>query len=133
MSAVGSVDVELLVIQWLQAQLGTGVIVRDELDNNLLNELPTVQVERVAAGDDDGFRLDRALVDIDVYAASRGAAVALATQIRGLLLGLLPGATAGGAVVGRVSTLTAPGARPYENTGLRRVGATYQIYSHPVS
>ncbi|MEU3903321.1 hypothetical protein AB0F20_05830 [Streptomyces goshikiensis] len=133
MAAVGSVDVELLVIQWLQARLGSGIVVRDELDNSLLNELPTVQVERIAAGGDDGFRLDHALVDVDVYAANRGAAVALALQIRGLLLTQLPGSTTGGAVVGRVQTVAAPGARPYENTGLRRVGATYQIYSHPVS
>ena len=133
MAAVGSVDVELLVIQWLQAQLGGGVVVRDELDNNLLAELPTVQVERIPAGDDDGFRVDRALVDIDVYASTRGAAVAMAAQIRGLLLGSLPGSTTGGAVVGRVATVTAPGVRPYENIGLRRVGATFEIYSHPVS
>lgn len=133
MAAVGSVDVELLIIEWLQAQLGSGVVVRDELDNNLLNELPTVQVERLPAGDDDGFRLDRALVDIDVYAATRGAAVAMALQVRGLLLGSLPGSTTGGAVVGRVRTEAAPGVRPYENTGLRRVGATYEIHSHPVS
>lgn len=133
MAAVGSVDVELLVIQWLQGQLGSGVIVRDELDNNLLDELPTVQVERLPTGDDDGFRLDRALVDIDAYAASRSAAIALAMQIRGLILGALPGSSTGGAVVSRVRTVAAPGARPYENTGLRRVGATYEIYSHPVS
>jgi len=133
MATVGSVDVELLVIQWLQARLGSGVAVRDELDNNLLNELPTVQVARMPAGGDDGFRLDQALVEIDVYAANRGAAIALAIQIRGLLMGVLPGTTTGGAVVGRVSTLAAPGSRPYENTGLRRIGATYEIYSHPVS
>jgi len=133
MAAVGSVDVELLVIQWLQSQLGSGFVVRDELDNNLLAELPTVQVERIPAGDDDGFRVDRALVDIDVYAATRGTAVAMAAQIRGLVLGSLPGSITGGAVVGRVATVTAPGVRPYENTGLRRVGATYEIYSHPVS
>ncbi|MCY0962609.1 hypothetical protein [Streptomyces sp. H27-H5] len=133
MAAVGSVDVELLVIQWLQAQLGEPVVVRDELDNNLLDELPTVQVERIAAGGDDGFRLDHALVDIDVYAATRGAAVALAAQIRGLLLAGLPGSTASGGVIGRVATISAPGSRPYENPGLRRIGATYEIYSHPVS
>ncbi|MFJ3839473.1 hypothetical protein ACIPY6_28755 [Streptomyces sp. NPDC090054] len=133
MAAVGSVDVELLVIQWLQGELGDGPVVRDELDNNLMAELPTVQVQRIPAGQDDGYRLDQALVDIDVYASTRGAAVALATQIRGLLLGRLPGSATGGAVVGRVATVTAPGVRPYENVGLRRVGATYEIYSHPVS
>jgi predicted exporter len=133
MAAVGSVDVELLVIQWLQGQLGSSVVVRDELDNNLLDELPTVQVQRLPAGDDDGFRLDRALVDIDVYAATKGDATNLAAEIRGLLLAELPGSETGGAVVGRVRTEAAPGVRPYENTGLRRIGATYSLYSHPVS
>ncbi|KOU30225.1 hypothetical protein ADK53_28855 [Streptomyces sp. WM6373] len=133
MAAVGSVDVELLVIQWLQGQLGSSVVVRDELDNNLLDELPTVQVQRLPAGDDDGFRLDRALVDIDVYAATKGDATNLAAEIRGLLLAELPGSQTGGAVVGRVRTEAAPGVRPYENTGLRRIGATYSLYSHPVS
>ncbi|MGW6946191.1 phage tail termination protein [Streptomyces xanthophaeus] len=133
MAAVGSVDVELLVIQWLQAQLGSSVVVRDELDNNLLDELPTVQVQRLPAGDDDGFRLDRALVDVDVYAATKGDATGLAMEIRGLLLTELPGSTTGGALVGRVKTESAPGGRPYENTGLRRIGATYSLYSHPVS
>jgi hypothetical protein len=131
MAAVGSIDVELLVIQWLQAQLGSGVVVRDELDNNLLEELPTVQVQRLPAGDDDGFRLDRALVDVDVYAATRAAAIELSADIRGLLLTALPGSSTAGAVVGRVRTATAPGVRPYENTGLRRIGATYEIFSHP--
>lgn len=131
MAAVGSVDVELLVIQWLQGQLGSGFVVRDELDNTLLNELPTVQVERLSAGGDDGFRVDQALVDVNVYAATRGQAVDVAIQVRGLLLASLPGSTTGGAVVGRVGTISAPAARPYENTGLRRVGATYEIYSHP--
>jgi hypothetical protein len=131
MAAVGSVDIELALIQWLQAKTGSGVVVRDELDNNLLNELPTVQVQRLPAGADDGFRLDRAFVDIDVYAASRAEAIALAATVRGWLLSELPGATTGGAVIGRVTTTSPPAVRPYENTALRRVGATYQIYSHP--
>jgi hypothetical protein len=36
-------------------------------------------------------------------------------------------------VFGRIATVSAPGIRPYENTALRRVGATYEIHSHPVS
>ncbi|MER7623950.1 hypothetical protein [Streptomyces sp. NPDC126503] len=131
MAAVGSVDIELELIQWLQAKTGPGVIVRDELDNRLLEELPTVQVQRLPAGGDDGFRLDRALVDIDVYHSTRGAATALAAQIRGWLLTELPGTHTGTAVFGRVTSSPPPAVRPYENTALRRVGATYQIYSHP--
>lgn len=131
MAAVGSVDIELALIQWLQVKTGPGVVVRDELDNNLLDELPTVQVQRVPAGADDGFRLDRAFVDVDIYDSTRGAAIALAATVRGWLLAELPGAITGDAVFGRVTTTSPPAVRPYENTALRRVGATYQIYSHP--
>lgn len=133
MAAVGSVDVELDLIGWLQTKAGPDVVVRDEVDNNLLNELPTVQVQRVPAGGDDGFRLDRAFMDVDVYAETRGAAFELALLIRGWLLAELPGAVTSRAVYGRVTSSPPPAVRPYENTGLRRVGATYQIYSHPVS
>ncbi|MGW3491765.1 phage tail termination protein [Streptomyces sp. NPDC001054] len=126
----GSVDVELLLIGWLQERL-PDVVVRDELDNRLAEELPTVQVQRVG-GDDDGLRLDRALVDVDVYAASRAEAITLSATIRGLLLAARGSATAA-AVLGRVGTLSAPAVRPYENIALRRVGATYEIYCHPVS
>jgi len=131
MGAVGSVDVELEVMKWLRARLDPSVVVRDELDNNLLDELPTVQVQRIPAGGDDGIRLDRALVDVDVYAATRPDAVALSATIRGLLLGDLRGSTTAAAVFSRVGTISPPAIRPYENTALRRVGATYEIYSHP--
>lgn len=132
MAAVGSVDVELLTIGWLQQRLGAGVVVRDELDNRLEEELPTVQVQGVG-GTDDGIRLDRALVDVDVYAATRGEAISLAAVVRGLLLTELRGAAHGPAVVGLVSTVSAPAVRPYENAALRRVGATYLLNVHPVS
>ncbi|WP_326768866.1 hypothetical protein OG978_33860 [Streptomyces sp. NBC_01591] len=132
MAAVGSVDVELELIGWLQSRLGTDVVVRDELDNHLLEELPTVQVE-VVGGDDDGFRLDRALVDISTYAATRATAIALAITVHGLILEHLRGSSTTAAVFGAVRALTRPAVRPYENTALRRVGATYQIHSHPVT
>ncbi|HET6634702.1 MAG TPA: hypothetical protein VFH77_06705 [Streptomyces sp.] len=132
MAAVGSIDTELFLITWLQQQLGDGAVVRDELDNNLENELPTVQVQAVG-GTDDGIRLDRALVDVDVYHGSRADAIALAATIRGLLLTDLPGSTHTQAVAGRVATVSSPAVRPYENTSLRRVGATYELNIHPVS
>lgn len=128
---VGSVNVEALLVAWLGEQM-PGVTVRVELGNDLAGELPVVQPTRVAGGD-DGFRLDRAIVDVDVYAATRLQATALAAQVRGLLLTKLRGASLDTAVVGRVATITAPGWRPYENTALRRVGATYEIYLHPVA
>ncbi|MFD7861870.1 hypothetical protein [Streptomyces sp. NPDC059783] len=130
MASVGSVDIELELIGWLQTRLGPGTVVRDELDNNLLAELPTVQVEAVG-GDDDGFRLDRVLVDINVYAASRAAALALAASVHALLLQELRGSATATAVFASVRTVARPSARPYENTGLRRVGATYHVHCHP--
>lgn len=133
MAAVGSVDVEAELIVWLQQRLGGEVVVRDELDNNLLQELPTVQVQRIPAGGDDGFRLDRALVDIDVYAATRAEAINLAADVRSALYTELAGAKTGNAVFGRVRCDPPPAIRPYENVGLRRCGATYQIHVHPVS
>ena len=132
MAAVGSVDIELELIGWTQARVASGVVVRDELDNSLLDELPTVQIE-VVGGGDDGLRLDRALVDVNVYAATRAEAIALAAVMHALYLTELRGSSTTNAVFGMVSTITRPAARPYQNTALRRVGATYQIYSHPVS
>lgn len=132
MAAVGSVDVELELIGWTQARVAEGVLVRDELDNRLLEELPTVQIE-VVGGSDDGFRLDRALVDVNVYAATRAEAIALAAVVHGLYLTELRGSKATDAVFGMVRTLSRPAVRPYENTSLRRVGATYEMFCHPVS
>jgi hypothetical protein len=132
MAAVGSVDVELEVMVALRAFLGGDVVVRDELDNNLASELPTVQVQ-VAGGSDDGIRLDRPFVDIDVYHRTRGEAIALAATIRGWVLTQLRGSATQNAVFGRTGTISRPAIRPYENTELRRVGATYEIYCHPVS
>ncbi|MGV9352283.1 phage tail termination protein [Streptomyces misionensis] len=132
MGDVGSVDVELEVMTALRDFLGDGVVVRDELDNSLLEELPTVQVQ-VSGGDDDGYRLDRPFVDIDVYHSTRADAIALAATIRGWVLTQLRGSATETAVFGWTSTISRPAIRPYENTGLRRVGATYEIYCHPVS
>lgn len=129
---VGSVDVELELIGWTQARMADGVVVRDELDNSLLDELPTVQIQAIG-GDDDGFRLDRALVDIDVYAGTRADAIALAAAVHGLYLTQLRGSTTERAVFGMVRAVTRPTPRPYENTALRRVGATYEVFLHPVS
>lgn len=108
-------------------------VVRDELDNLLLNELPTIQIEQIPGGDDDGLRLARTLVDINVYAATRADAFALANRVHAWLTGELRGTTTTAAVFGRIGAVTLPAVRPYENPGLRRVGATYQIHYHPVS
>jgi hypothetical protein len=130
MAAVGSVDVEAELVAWLTDRLDVRTLT--DLPANLGEVLPIVQIQR-AGGDDDGIRLDRAFIDIDVYAATRQAASTLMSQARSLLLGELRGSTTTVAVFTSARTITAPAWRPYENPDLRRFGASFEIYSHPVS
>lgn len=130
MTAVGSVDVEAELIAWLGTVLDVRVLT--DLPADLGSVLPVVQVQRVG-GYDDGFRLDRALVDIDVYAATREAASVLMAQTRSLLLTELRGVATDTAVFTVARTITAPAWRPYENPALRRFGASFEIFCHPVS
>lgn len=126
------VDIELELITRAAARFPDAVV-RDELDNNLLGELPTIQIQQIPGGDDDGLKLGRMLVDIDVYAATRAAAISLAHEVHAWVTGELRSTASDTAVIGRTGGLTLPAPRPYENTGLRRVGATYVIFCHPVS
>lgn len=130
MADVGSVDIEVELVAWLGAELSVRVVT--ELPATLTSILPVLLVQRVG-GDDDTFRLDRALVDVDAYAATRAEAAALAAGARSRLVASLPSVATENAVFGRVNTVQAPAWRPYENTNLRRIGATYEIFFHPVS
>jgi hypothetical protein len=130
MTAVGSVDVEAELVAWLHTKLTVRVLT--DLPADLGSVLPVVQVQRVG-GSDDGFRLDRALVDIDAYAATRQGASALMAQARSALLTELRGVTTDVAVFAAVRTIAAPAWRPYENPALRRFGATFEVFCHPVS
>ncbi|MEU6543876.1 hypothetical protein [Streptomyces sp. NPDC046859] len=123
-------DVEAELVAWLKAQLNVRHLT--DLPTNLTEVLPINQVQRIG-GDDDSIRLDRALVTVDSYAADRAAASLLARRTRDKLVNQLRGVQTAAAVFGRVSTLSAPAWRPYENPNLRRMGATYEIYFHPVS
>lgn len=126
------VDIELELISRGTARFPQAVV-RDELDNNLLNELPTIQINQIPAGDDDGIRLARMLVDVDVYAATRADAITLARDVHRWVTGELRGSSTESLVIGRTGAVTLPAIRPYENAALRRVGATYEIFCHPVS
>lgn len=122
-------DVEAELNAWLEAQLD--VVHVTDLPADLTSRLPVNQVQRIG-GDDDSIRLDRALVTVDSYGIDRAAASLLARQTRNALVVALRGVQTSAAVFGRVSTISAPAWRPYENPGLRRMGATYEIYFHPV-
>ncbi|MET7975720.1 hypothetical protein ABZW44_22295 [Streptomyces mirabilis] len=126
------VDIELELITRATARFPDAVV-RDELDNNLLAELPTIKVEQIPGGGDDGLRLSRPIVDINVYAATRADAISLARDVHDWVTSELRGSTSSTVVIGRTGCLSLPASRPYENIGLRRVGATYEIFCHPVS
>ncbi|WP_432053750.1 hypothetical protein [Streptomyces sp. bgisy022] len=125
------VDIELELITRGTARFPDAVV-RDELDNRLLEELPTIQITQLPAGDDDGVRLARMLVDIDTYHRTRADAFALANQVHAWVTRELRGSHSSTMVIGRTGAITLPAIRPYENTALRRVGATYEIFCHPV-
>nr|WP_202121585.1 hypothetical protein [Streptomyces sp. BA2] len=118
------------MVAWLHARLTVRVLT--DLPANLADVLPVIQLQRVG-GDDDTLRLDRAFVEVDVYAATRPAASALMAQARSVLLSELSGAVTDSAVFTMARTIAAPSWRSYENPALRRFGASFEIYSHPVS
>ncbi|GHC38226.1 hypothetical protein GCM10010348_76980 [Streptomyces anthocyanicus] len=126
------VDIEGELIPRAQARWPDAVV-RDELDNELLNELPTIQITQVPAGELAASRLARMLVDIDVYAATRAQAFAIAAETVTWVERELRGSTTSTLTIGRAGVVTLPAARPYENTALRRVGGTFEIFCHPVS
>lgn len=124
MSGAGFGDVELALTGWIHTRYGVRAVT--DLPGNLGGLLPIVQVARYA-GSDSGVSMDRPSVDIDVYAADRGAAHDLAERLRAGFLWELPGLSVGGLVFARTQTISGPAWRPYDNTTLRRCGAAYQF------
>lgn len=126
------IDIEAELIPRAQSRF-PGAVVRDELDNHLADELPTIQFEQIPAGEDDGVKLARMLVDMNVYAPTRAEAFTLARQVHDWITRDVRGSVSATAVIGRTGCLTLPAVRPYENVALRRVGGTYSIFCHPAS
>lgn len=116
-------DVELLLVAWLNEQL-SDVRVCAELPATLPAQ--TVRVNRI--GGPRLYALDRPTVVVDVFAGDRGAAFGLAQQVEDLLYLKLPGVPVNGAAVSHVATISGPSWAPYDNTGVRRVTATYQMH-----
>ncbi|MEV7013273.1 hypothetical protein [Streptosporangium sp. NPDC051022] len=123
------IDVEALLTSWIEATVDN-VHAMSETPNDLDDLLPAAKIRRIG-GPYDGFRLDRATVDVDVFDATRDGASAVALHIQWALHNLLARNKTGDAVVTRVETLTGPRPLPYDNSGLRRFGATYRITVHP--
>lgn len=120
-------DIEQLLVAYLKDVLDERVLT--DLPSDLDQILPVVRLTRVS-GDDNGFKLDRPIVDIDAYAADRAGAFGLARRVQALLLWELPTVSCPGGVVTAVDTIVGPRWLPDTNVGLRRVQATYQFFAH---
>lgn len=120
-------DIELVLVTYLKAQ-NLGRVVT-ELPANLADVAPVIQVGRISGADDD-FRLDQAVVDIDVYAVDRATAWAVSEQVRGLLKTDLRGQVVANAVVTSATTVAGPRWLAYDDTSVRRYSASYQLFAH---
>jgi hypothetical protein len=120
-------DVEVLLVAYLNGKTGRRVVT--ELPADLDSELPVIKVA-CGVGDDDSFRLDRSVVDVDVFAADRSAAASLAGDVRGFLLEELRSELQPAGVVTGVRTVVKPRWVPDPNPNLRRYTATYAVYAH---
>jgi hypothetical protein len=118
-------DIERLIIDWIKARITAARILTD-LPANLADVLPVIQVGR-SGGTTPLPRIDVAFVDVDCYAASRDAASTLSRQLHDLMLRTLPGYSTAAATVLSVDTQSGPSWRPYDNTTLRRFGASYDL------
>ncbi len=128
-SALPYVDIERVLVGWLGSRLNCRVVT--DLPANLAQQVPLLQIGRYG-GADIAPGLDVVDLDVDAYGPDRGSAVSLAEKARHALRFTLPNQQINGAVFARVNTIDAPSFRPYDNTDLRRFGASYRLYVHIV-
>jgi hypothetical protein len=128
-------DIENVLVPWLGAQLeavyGVTARVCTETPENLASIVPVVAVSKTTGTDILGI-LDRPVVDIDCFAATRMQAQELGAQVQKLMHFALQGQIAGNAVIGLVSTVKGPGWLTYQDLAVRRCNATYELYCHAI-
>jgi len=118
---------ERLLIPWLATQLSVRVVAETPAD--LSSVVPLLQVTGIG-GSDFSPTFDYCNVDVDSYAATRGASEDLSNAARQALMFTLPGQIVGGAVVTSVRTIMRPTWTPYDDTDLRRFTASYTVIIH---
>ncbi len=129
MSDIGPyADIERGLVMWLQSQL-SGVRVLTELPDNLAEAAPVVRISRIG-GPELAPRFEAADIDIDSFGTGRAQAFQTLETVRVALRFRLPNQTLGGSVYTRVDTTSGPAWRPYDNTNVRRFGASFRIYVH---
>jgi hypothetical protein len=119
--------VEALLIGWLSGQLGVRCVT--DLPAGLADAVPVVQVVRIGGpSDDNDPNFHVPTVSIDCFAVDRASATVLAQQVDDALRKVLPGVTTGGATVTKVQTVSGASWRPWDDTTLRRFGASYALH-----
>lgn len=114
-------DIELALTTW--AREAFDVTSATDTPADLAGSLPFVQVRQIGG---TGTRFSgEPRVDVDVYAGTYSDARDLAGRVHDALM-MLRGEV-NGAIIRDVSVAMMPSARPYDNTGLRRIGATYYV------
>jgi hypothetical protein len=84
------------------------------------------RVHRVAGANRD-IKVDRPIVDVDVFGTNHGHVSMYARQLQAALLSLA-GAVAINGVIQRVSTIQGPRQLPEANQALTRYSATYEVF-----
>jgi len=127
------VDIEAALTAWLSSRF-PGIRVCTELPAQLVEVIGdaggVVRVTRIGGGTSTANpALDTPTVDVDCFGDTRIDARALAVQVQSALLLDLPGSDiAGGSVPKHGVTQTlGPAWRPYDDTDVRQIGATYSI------
>lgn len=119
------IDGEALLVQWLTTAFPTAKV-RTETGPNLAGQLPTIRIGQVGGTDRD-YKIDHPLFMVDVFHTDRPSAKAFAEQVRDSILLNLPGQHVGTGSVRATGTIRAPSWLAWDNTGIRRYSATYQL------
>jgi len=117
------INADKLVLAWLTGEFPSARVAT-EAPAAITGEV--IRVLRI--GGANRFVLDRAVVDVDCWALTRNGATDLAEAVRDSMCFRLPGTVTAAGVVTAVATISAPIWRPWENTSVRRFGATYQLF-----
>jgi hypothetical protein len=125
---VGNYVTAYALLKDFLADVGFNAVFR-EVPSNLSQAVPLVTVVRFG-GVDGPVTIDRPRVQIDVFASSADSAEDLAEDLRTAMRTRLPKRMFGGAVVGRVETMSGPQLLPWSTSGVFRVGARYQLTVH---
>lgn len=124
-------DIEVLVVAYLKTKTGKRTVTDLPSVDDLAAALPLYRVTRVS-GEDSNFRLDHPIIDVDVFAATRGTASLMSRQALDLLRNHLPweDSVQPTGVVTAVETVIGPRWLPDPNPNLRRFSASYEITLH---